>query len=177
MKSRRHKPIYKRTVRAVRGGKVLVNGLWRKIEQSEASRAESQETRASSADPLALDSCPSSLVESNGKELPVAKSVYDLAGAQKIDALREEFNRRMSDAVADCKSRPGVKQPRVVTLIVKVTPHPQEPDDVLVDHEVKAKTPTKHIDRYRMQATANNGLKFQPNSPEEPDQEGFDFGE
>ena len=107
----------------------------------------------------------------------MAKSVYNLAGAYKIDDLREEFDQRMADAVADCKARPAVSKAREVMLVIKIFPAPQEPDDVLVDHAVKSKVPIREIDRYRMQSTINNGLKFQPNSPMEPDQESFDFGE
>jgi len=101
----------------------------------------------------------------------MAKSIYNLAGAYKIDILREEFDRRMADAVADCKTRPGLNKCREVSLTIKIWPAPQEPDDVLVDHAVKSKIPIREIDRYRMQTTVNNGLKFQPNSPVDPDQE------
>ena len=153
---RRQEPVAKRCVRAVRRGKVLTaGGIWRALP----AESEQEPTEKTEGPNMA------------------SKSVYNLAGAQKIASLQEEFDKRVAAAVEDCRQRPGIKKAREVTLTVKLTPHPQDADDVFVDHEVKAKLPIKRIDTYRMQATNNNGLKFQPNSPEQPDQEGFDFGE
>lgn len=51
-----------------------------------------------------------------------------------------------------------------------MTPYPGDPDDVVVDTTLQSKGPARVIPAYRMQSTANNGLKFQPGSPLEPDQ-------
>lgn len=107
----------------------------------------------------------------------MAKTVFRLESLHKIDALKEDFDRQLKAAVEDCRERPGLKQAREVTVKLKIVPHAQDADDVVVHVQTTSKTPTRAIDPYRMQRTMNDGLKFQPNSPIDPDQESFDFGE
>lgn len=105
------------------------------------------------------------------------KSVFRLESLHKIDALKEDFDKLLAQAVADCRDRPGLKKAREIKLTIKISPHEQDPDDVVVEQTCTAKVPARAIDRYRMQRTHNDGLKFQPNSPIDPDQESLPFDE
>jgi hypothetical protein len=98
------------------------------------------------------------------------KSVFKLETIHKVGHLGEDFDALLTAAVRDCKERPAMTKAREIKLTVKVTPHKDDADDVVVQTEVTGKTPARSALPYLMQTTANNGLKFAPSSPMDPDQ-------
>ena len=99
-----------------------------------------------------------------------AKALFKLDTLHKVSHLAEDFEALVTEAVRDCKARPGMQKPREIKIVVKITPHKQTPDDVVVQSSIGAKTPTREADPYLMQTTVNNGLKFAPMTPMDPDQ-------
>jgi len=98
------------------------------------------------------------------------KSVFNLETIHKVGHLAEDFDGLLTNAVRDCKERPGMQKAREIKLIVRVTPDKEDPEDVIVQSVVSGKTPAREASPYKMQTTVNNGLKFAPSSPMEPDQ-------
>lgn len=106
-----------------------------------------------------------------------AKSVFKLETIHKVGHLAEDFDTLLTQAVRDCKERPAMAKPREIKLTVRVTPSKQEADDVIVQSVVTGKTPAREALPYLMQTTVNDGLKFAPSSPMEPDQGELPFDE
>ena len=76
------------------------------------------------------------------------------------DDLKEDFRQHLEACVADCKQRPSLAKKREVNLKLTVLPHPEDPDDVLVEAVTTRKTPARQIDRMRARRTARNQLQF-----------------
>ena len=94
--------------------------------------------------------------------------------------LETRFNDLLVKLCKDCIERPGIDKARTLTL--KVTLHPKKKDDgtaddVIVAIGLETRGPGFPMSPYLMRATANGGLRFQPESPMDPDQPGLDFGE
>lgn len=79
--------------------------------------------------------------------------------------------------MSDCKARPGLRAARAVEVKIVCKPSEQDPDDVIVETQVRAKLPNRTAELYKMQSTTNDGLKFEPESPMSPDQQSLDFDE
>jgi hypothetical protein len=107
----------------------------------------------------------------------MAKALFKLESIHKIGHLAEDFDALLTQAVRDCKERPAMAKPREIKLTVRVIPSKQSADDVEVHSVVTGKTPAREALPYLMQTTINNGLKFAPNSPMEPDQGELPFDE
>jgi hypothetical protein len=103
----------------------------------------------------------------------MAKSVFNLASLHKIDQLRSDFDAQLKAAVADCKARPRMEKPREIKIVLRITPSPADPADVVVHSHVDTKTPSRVVLPYLMQTTVNDGLKFATDSPMQPDQDGL----
>jgi len=97
------------------------------------------------------------------------KSVFKLETIHKVGHLAEDLDALLTAAVRDCKERPEMARPREIKLTIRVTPSKQEADDVVVHSVVTAKSPAREALPYLMQTTINNGLKFAPSSPMDPD--------
>jgi len=102
--------------------------------------------------------------------MAAAKSLFKLETLHKVEHLAEDFDAFLAAAVGDCKERPGMQKRRKITIDVDVLPDKEDPQDVVVVATVGSKMPARSALAYKMQSTANNGLKFAPSSPLEPDQ-------
>jgi hypothetical protein len=74
--------------------------------------------------------------------------------------LAEDFKQQLESAVADCKQRPSLAEKREVAIKLTVLPHPQDPDDVLIQPVTTRKTPARKIDPIRARRTPRNQLQF-----------------
>ena len=83
------------------------------------------------------------------------KSLYLLS-----DDLVADFDDQLLAAVADCRQRPSLAAKREVTLKLTIVPHPEDPDDVLIEPVTTRKTPARHIDKIRARRTRKNQLQF-----------------
>ena len=104
------------------------------------------------------------------------QQVFDLKTLHLVGRLAEDFDEQCRMLVRDCRERPGLKKRRKLQITLWFDPV-ETGDDVIVHCETTNSLPTRSAETYRMMATAKDGLKFQPDSPERPDQEGLDFGE
>lgn len=94
--------------------------------------------------------------------------------------LANDFDATLASLVKDCLARPGVKKRRQVSIVIDIDPVPNADgscDDVEVNVQVTSKAPAKLVRPYRMRATQKGGLKYSPDSPDNPDQQALDFGE
>lgn len=48
------------------------------------------------------------------------------------EGLADDFRQQLESAVADCRQRPSLPDKRKVTIELIVTPHPEDPEDVLI---------------------------------------------
>jgi hypothetical protein len=87
--------------------------------------------------------------------------------------LATDFDEEVARLAKDCIARPSVGKVRELKLLIRFVPHTKQDgtcDDVHVDCQVVTRTPAKQRQPYLMRATVNGGLKFQPDSPLNPDQ-------
>ena len=63
--------------------------------------------------------------------------------------------------VADCRKRPGLAKHRTVKVEIKIKPHPQDPDDVVIEPVTTSRTPAKALDPIRGRCTRRNQLQFE----------------
>lgn len=83
------------------------------------------------------------------------KSLYMLS-----PGLRDDFAQQLEAAVMDCRQRPSLAAKREVTLKLTVIPHPEDPDDVLIEPVTTRKTPARKIEPIRARRTPRNQLQF-----------------
>lgn len=76
------------------------------------------------------------------------------------DGLREDFAQQIEAAVQDCKQRPSLAAKREITLKLTITPHPEDPDDVLIQPVTTRKMPARKIESIRARRSASNQLQF-----------------
>lgn len=74
--------------------------------------------------------------------------------------LAADFIDQLEAAVADCRQRPALAQKREVTIKLTIKPHPEDPDDVLIEPVTTRKTPARHIEPIRARRTHKNQLQF-----------------
>ena len=74
--------------------------------------------------------------------------------------LADDFGQQLDAAVQDCKQRPSLAAKRTVEIKLTVTPHPEDPDDVLIEPVTIRKTPARKIDPVRARRTPRNQLQF-----------------
>lgn len=98
--------------------------------------------------------------------------LFTMKNLHLIGGLADDFDAQLKTAVRDCRERPGMKKPREITIRLRCCPH-ENGDDVLVEVTTGNKMPTKVAETYRMMATAQDGLKFNPDNPETTQQTDF----
>lgn len=74
--------------------------------------------------------------------------------------LASDFIDQLEAACADCRQRPALAKPREVTIKLTITPHPEDPDDVLIEPVTTRKTPARRIEPIRARRTHKNQLQF-----------------
>lgn len=74
--------------------------------------------------------------------------------------LADDFAQQLEAAILDCKQRPSLAEKREVQIKLAVTPHPQDPDDVIIQPVTTRKTPARKIDPIRARRTPRNQLQF-----------------
>ena len=102
------------------------------------------------------------------------KNLSQLAGGD----IERDFNQAMASIVRDCFERPSIEKRREIRLLVLFTPVQKNDgtcDDVNVSIQLAAKHPCQSYEPYVMRATVNGGLRYQPESPENPEQPGLGF--
>lgn len=97
-----------------------------------------------------------------------------VASLHAIDGLAADFDSQLAAAVLDCRERPGNNGARKIKICVEVSPC-ETGDDVTVHVTTESRSPSRRLADYRMMATRNGGLKFNPQSPSDPNQETLDF--
>lgn len=83
------------------------------------------------------------------------KSLYMLS-----PGLRDDFAQQIEAAVKDCRQRPSLAAKREITLKLTITPHPEDPDDVLIEPVTTRKMPARKIESIRARRTTRNQLQF-----------------
>lgn len=76
------------------------------------------------------------------------------------DGLAVDFDEQLEAAVLDCRQRPSLSARREVTIKLTITPHPEDPEDVLIEPVTTRKTPTRKIESVRARRTRRNQLQF-----------------
>ena len=76
------------------------------------------------------------------------------------DELCSDFEQQLAAAVADCRARPALKKPREIKITLRVKPHPQDADDVMITPITTAKTPAREGDPIRARRSVRNQLQF-----------------
>jgi hypothetical protein len=76
------------------------------------------------------------------------------------EELKRDFTEQMKTAVADCRRRPAYAKPREVHVRLKITPHADDPDDVLIEPITTLKTPARPLDKIRARRSKNDQLQF-----------------
>lgn len=79
---------------------------------------------------------------------------------QLSPGLADDFQQQLEAAVMDCKQRPSLGDKREVTLKLTIQPHPEDPDDVVIQPVTTRKTPARKIDTIRARRTPKNQLQF-----------------
>lgn len=74
--------------------------------------------------------------------------------------LTADFAEQVQAAVIDCRQRPSLAAKREVTLKLTITPHPEDPDDVLIEPVTTRKTPARKLEPIRARRSAHNQLLF-----------------
>lgn len=88
------------------------------------------------------------------------------------------FERALQIAVADCQDRPMDQTVRKVTLEIALKPSKTDPDLLSIAILTKAKIPAWVTKTYEMAPHRNGKLAFNPDSPEDPDDQNmFDHQE
>ena len=76
------------------------------------------------------------------------------------EGLTTDFGQQLEAAVEDCRQRPSLDEKRAVTLRLEVTPHPEDPDDVIIQPITTRKMPARKIEPIRARRTPLNQLQF-----------------
>jgi len=76
------------------------------------------------------------------------------------DDLKSDFERQLATAVADCRQRPGHGKARKVRLELKIIPHPDDADDVLITPVNTLTIPAREFDPKRARRTRKDQLQF-----------------
>jgi hypothetical protein len=86
---------------------------------------------------------------------------------QLSDDLAADFMQQIEAAVLDCKQRPSLAAKREVNLRLTITPHPEDPEDVVILPVTTRKMPARKIDPIRARRTGRNQLQFDWNDDEQ----------
>ena len=89
-----------------------------------------------------------------------------------------QLNLLIRQAVQDCQFRPTEKKKRTVTLTVELSPVADPAgncDRIDVSFKFRSSAPAAATANYPMRTGPNGSLLFNPDVPQEPDQETFEF--
>lgn len=76
------------------------------------------------------------------------------------EGLVSDFDEQLQACIQDCRQRPSLAAKREVTIKFSVTPHPEDPDDVLIEPVTTRKTPARKIEPVRGRTNGVNQLQF-----------------
>lgn len=76
------------------------------------------------------------------------------------DDLKQDFAEQMRVAVADCRKRPAFKKARTVKIEIRIEPHIEDPDDVMIYPITTLKTPARQLDPIRARRSKQDQLQF-----------------
>ena len=76
------------------------------------------------------------------------------------EGLADDFTQQIESAVQDCRQRPSLPDKREVCLKLTITPHKEDPDDVLIQPVTTRKMPARSIEPIRARRTSKNQLQF-----------------
>jgi hypothetical protein len=76
------------------------------------------------------------------------------------DELKLDFEEQMRVAVADCRKRPAFGKARTVKVELRIKPHPDDADDVLIEPVTTLKTPARQLDPIRARRSKQDQLQF-----------------
>ena len=76
------------------------------------------------------------------------------------EGLAQDFLQQIEAAVADCHQRPSLAKRREVTLKLSITPHPEDPDDVLIEPVTTRKMPARMLEPIRGRRGRGDQLHF-----------------
>lgn len=110
----------------------------------------------------------------------MAVKQFTLADLHELDGGRvaTAFDLAVKRIALDCDDRPGELRPRTVNLQIEMIPSVDdrnECDGVKVKMQVKDSVPTRKSKKYDFGLRKNGVLTFNPDSPDNIDQETFDF--
>lgn len=106
-----------------------------------------------------------------------------LGSLQELDDGRvvKAFEHELKRAVQDCQDRPGDKNAREVTMVLKLTPIVDEAgmcEETNGEFHIKSKVPQRKSKTYSFGVRRGGQLAFNANSPDNIDQKTiFDGGE
>ena len=113
--------------------------------------------------------------------MPENLKLLSLANLAELDeSLPNDFNAGLAAAVKDCLARPSIKKKRQVSVLVDVTPILRQDgtcDDIEINVQVCGKSPARIISPVVGRATVHGGIKWNPESPDNPDQKTIGFGD
>lgn len=106
-----------------------------------------------------------------GKELSLA-TLHELS-----EGFSEDFGQQLQAIMADCKERPSIAAKRTIQLKLSVVPHPENPNEVLVEAVASCKVPARKMEPIRAIRSKRNQLLFgfpqeekeKPEKPEKPE--------
>lgn len=107
--------------------------------------------------------------------MPDQLKVFTLEGLAELHGgdVKADFETVLQALVKDCTSRPAIKKKRQVSIVIDVEPILAKDgtcDNVAVSVQVASKQPARVVPTHVMQATVKGGLKYNPDSPSDPDQ-------
>lgn len=74
--------------------------------------------------------------------------------------LTADFSEQMRTAVSDCRRRPADNKFRTVQVTLRLKPHPDDADDVLIEPVTTLKTPARKLDSIRARRSKQDQLQF-----------------
>lgn len=81
--------------------------------------------------------------------------------------LEADFKQQLEAAVADCRQRPALAKKREITLKLSIYPHPEDPDDVIIEPVTTRKMPARYVEPVRGRRGRNDQLVFDFLAPED----------
>lgn len=87
------------------------------------------------------------------------------------------WNDEIRKVICDLRDRPALKKPRKIVLQMTIWPGElvdRDLDDAVCGFSIRAVLPQRDTADYRMRVTQDNGLRFQSEAPEDPNQSTID---
>lgn len=77
-----------------------------------------------------------------------------------IPGLKDDFDEQYKRLVEDCSKRSSLQKARKIKIELSLTPHENDPDDVVVETTTSSRMPARVIDPIRGRRTKTNQLRF-----------------